>query len=463
MASNRAGKVNKGSVNSSSTKIIGSRHRSSEATHVLLRELSTRKLLAIQICFLSDAARLKPLTSGRHVSFRDGNGRGQKQGEILIVGTYDEVVTEMNNQTDMNLTDSPQKRPRQDDSFEKKHNHKRGLPSNSSISSNTVEMILTRSPSPLLSILDKDVAVPLSSPTPSFPVITQTTISNSLPSKESTTAINETTIQDNTTNTASLIATQQLTPLPSGLSPLIPTQAKTSINPSSTRPVVASTTIVRKSASSDALKEIKRLQSLVKSKDAEITKLTEEMEKLKEEVKKNAEYSILLPTDDVVIQWVDYLYESIHKAEIRNQLGLDTVATELNIERESLDLCLELGGSDRISTARQIFKQCIDYDEAIQQEHCWQNIDEDLILKICRFVREFFGVNLKFGDDYVRESLSNMMRKDSWKLRNPDKLKTKVKQSRSKHRKTSSKQGEETYSDGYNGSSYVGDDDDEHF
>jgi hypothetical protein len=85
----------------------------------------------------------------------------------------------------------------------------------------------------------------------------------------------------------------------------------------------------------------------------------------------------------MVIQWVDYLYESIHKEEIRSQIDLDVAADGLGIERELIDLCLELAGGDRISTARQLFKHCTDYDEAIQKEHSWQHIDEDLVIKIC--------------------------------------------------------------------------------
>ncbi len=94
-------------------------------------------------------------------------------------------------------------------------------------------------------------------------------------------------------------------------------------------------------------------------------------------------FIVVIPTDNVVIQWVDYLYESIHKDEIRDQLDFDAVATDLGIERDSLDLCLELGGTNRISTARQLLKCCMNYDEAIRQEHCWQNIDETIVAKIC--------------------------------------------------------------------------------
>jgi hypothetical protein len=83
------------------------------------------------------------------------------------------------------------------------------------------------------------------------------------------------------------------------------------------------------------------------------------------------------------VQWIDYLYESIHKDEIRNQLDLDTAADQLGIDRESMDLCLELASGDRISTARQLFKYCTNYDEAIKHEHCWGTIDEDVVINIC--------------------------------------------------------------------------------
>jgi hypothetical protein len=77
------------------------------------------------------------------------------------------------------------------------------------------------------------------------------------------------------------------------------------------------------------------------------------------------------------------MYESVHKEEIRFQIDLDEAATNLGIDRESLDLCLELGTGDRISTARKLFKQCMDYEEDILQDHCWQSVDENVILTIC--------------------------------------------------------------------------------
>ena len=77
------------------------------------------------------------------------------------------------------------------------------------------------------------------------------------------------------------------------------------------------------------------------------------------------------------------------------------------------------------------------------------------------FVHDFFGASFKFGNDYVRESLANMMRKDSWKLRNPDKSKTKAQRLSSTSSKTSSKQNEETYGD--DDCDINCDDDDGHF
>ncbi|CAF3526353.1 unnamed protein product [Rotaria socialis] len=127
-------------------------------------------------------------------------------------------------------------------------------------------------------------------------------------------------------------------------------------------------------------------------------------------------FIVVIPTDEIVINWVDYLYESIHKTEIRNQVDLDAIAIGLNIERDTLDLCLELSG----------------------------------------FVREFFGVSHKFNDDYVRESLANMMRKDSWKFRNPDKSKPSAKQLSSTSSKAPSKKDDDTNSSG-DGVIYVDD------
>ena len=85
----------------------------------------------------------------------------------------------------------------------------------------------------------------------------------------------------------------------------------------------------------------------------------------------------------------------------------------------------------------------------------------DILFVFCLgFVREYFGVSLKFSDEYVRESLSNMMRKDSWKFRNPGKAKAQVQQLNSTNSKTSSEQIEETYGDN---DCSINNDDDENF
>ncbi|CAF3026574.1 unnamed protein product [Rotaria socialis] len=422
MASNRVGKAGKVvDSTSSSTKVIVARHRSSEATHVLLRELSTQKLVIIPISCLSDAARMKSLSSGRNVSYRDGNGRGQKQGTILIVSSHDDVLAELNNQTSMNLTNSSQDQQYQVDSFEKNYNNQHGSVSKSSIS---VESSFVRSLSSSLvqSDLSQDVDFPSLMPTLSPLDTLKTATSNSSPSECSTIVINETSMHGNMIHATGYTTAQDSSSVTPGLAPLKRAKVNVLTNQLTLRAVVPSTTT--------------RLQSLVNSKDDEISKQAEQIKKFKLEVEKNAEYSIFIPTDEIVINWVDYLYESIHKTEIRNQVDLDAIAIGLNIERDTLDLCLELS--------------------VIREEHCWHNIDENIIFKICRFVREFFGVSHKFNDDYVRESLANMMRKDSWKFRNPDKSKPSAKQLSSTSSKAPSKKDDDTNSSG-DGVIYVDD------
>ena len=199
MPRTHAGKIVKQNSSSSSKTIIGSRHQLSEATHVLLRELSTQKLVTTEVSLLSRATKVKPLASGRNISFNDGNGKGQKQGEIILVGklffcfchcffilsgTYSEVLIEINNQAGINnLTESPQKQQQQqqqDNSFEQNLNDKRESAPNSSILLNGVEPSLTRLSSPLQSPISQHYAVPLSSPTSSAALTTATVTSNSL-------------------------------------------------------------------------------------------------------------------------------------------------------------------------------------------------------------------------------------------------------------------------------------------
>jgi hypothetical protein len=315
MASNCKRKIGNTNSSSLSTRIIGSRNRLSEATHILLRELSTQKPVIIEINSLSYAARMKPLTPGRNVSFRDGDGRGQKQGEILItgrlfslklyfslycsffaflLGTYDEVTAEMSNQTFTNLTNNPQKRQRLDDRSEQTSNEQHELSFISSISSNLVDTSFNQSS------CSQEFALLSPSPTSSTLGKTKTTTSSLLSSENSTTVIDETSKECNITGVDSLITTHQSIPLPSG-SPLpsasaspssMTTNSKTSRNSPASRILVASTTIKRKTVASDTLKELKRLQQLVESKDNEISKLTEQVKKLKEELEQVAQYSI---------------------------------------------------------------------------------------------------------------------------------------------------------------------------
>jgi hypothetical protein len=192
----------------------------------------------------------------------------------------------MNNHTRIDLTESPQKRQRQDDSSELNYNDKRRSIRYSSIPSNVVETRSIRSPSPLQASLSQDFAFRLPAPTLSALNTTATTVSNSLLSNCSTTASNEITMEDNVADTTAPIIMQQ--PLSPTLPPSITTTPTNSTNRSLTRTVVPSTTITRKTTPSNALNELKRVRSLVQSKDKDIKKLTEQIKKLKEEVEKNA-------------------------------------------------------------------------------------------------------------------------------------------------------------------------------
>jgi hypothetical protein len=93
-------------------------------------------------------------------------------------------------------------------------------------------------------------------------------------------------MEDNVADTTAPIIMQQ--PLSPTLPPSITTTPTNSTNRSLTRTVVPSTTITRKTTPSNALNELKRVRSLVQSKDKDIKKLTEQIKKLKEEVEKNA-------------------------------------------------------------------------------------------------------------------------------------------------------------------------------
>ncbi|CAF3526335.1 unnamed protein product [Rotaria socialis] len=246
MASNRVGKAGKVvDSTSSSTKVIVARHRSSEATHVLLRELSTQKLVIIPISCLSDAARMKSLSSGRYVSYRDGNGRGQKQGAILIVGSHDDVLAEMNNQTSMNLTNSSQDQQYQVDSFEKNYNNQHGSVSNSSIS---VESSFVRSLSSSLvqSDLSQDVDFPSLMPTLSPLDTLKTATSNSSPSECSTIVINETSMHGNMIHATGYTTAQDSSSVTPGLAPLKRAKVNVLTNQLTLRAVVPSTTTVKK-------------------------------------------------------------------------------------------------------------------------------------------------------------------------------------------------------------------------
>ncbi len=201
----------------------------------------------------------------------------------------------MNNEINSNhLTESSENFQQQDDSLEPNHNDKSEFISKSSILANVVGSTLTRSPPPLQSSIIQCSPVPYSSPTSSAAAAAATTTaaistSNSLPSKCSKTVINRISIHDNMIDTASSISVQRSSSLSSTLVPSVTTKA---IKPTGSRSLVPSTTIKRKTSSGEALKEIKHLQTTIKAKDAEITKLTEQNKKLKQEVEKFSGNSI---------------------------------------------------------------------------------------------------------------------------------------------------------------------------
>jgi len=200
----------------------------------------------------------------------------------------------MNNEINPNhLTESSENFQQQDDSLEPNHNDKSELISKSSILANVVGSTLTRSPPPLQSSTIQCSSVPYSPPTSSAAAAATTTVaiatSNSLPSKCSKTVINRISIHDDMIDTASSISVQRSSSLSSTLVPSVTTKA---IKPTGSRSLVPSTTIKRKTSSGEALKEIKHLQTTVKAKDAEITKLTEQNKKLKQELEKFSGNSI---------------------------------------------------------------------------------------------------------------------------------------------------------------------------
>jgi hypothetical protein len=200
----------------------------------------------------------------------------------------------MNNEINSNhLTESSENFQQQDDSLEPNYNDKSELISKSSVLANVVGSNLTRSPPPLQSSIIQCSPVPYSSPTSSAAAAAATTAaisnSNSLPSKCSKTVINRISIHDDMIDTASSISVQRSSSLSSTSVPSVTTKA---IKPTGSRSLVPSTTIKRKTSSGEALKEIKHLQTTIKAKDAEITKLTEQNKKLKQEVEKFSGNSI---------------------------------------------------------------------------------------------------------------------------------------------------------------------------
>lgn len=208
-----------------------------------------------------------------------------------MLGTYNEVVIEMNNQTSTNdSTDRPESLQQQINPVQQNHNDMNVPVSNSPILSNIVESIPARSPSPFLLCIDENTSVPSPSAISSAVTTKTTTLtSDSLLAKYSTTTSDEIPLQNNLINTDSSITIQRSS-LSSAESPSLTKTIQN--NRAASRILAPSTTIKRMMASSEAIKEIKLLQSTVNLRDAEIKKLKDQNEQLKNELEKMSKCSM---------------------------------------------------------------------------------------------------------------------------------------------------------------------------
>ncbi len=86
MPRTRAGRCTNQNSSPLCTTNIDSHGELFQPTHILLRELSTQKLVIIEIKLLSNAIKAKPIVIGNTISFRPGTGRITKKGEVILVG-----------------------------------------------------------------------------------------------------------------------------------------------------------------------------------------------------------------------------------------------------------------------------------------------------------------------------------------------------------------------------------------
>lgn len=191
----------------------------------------------------------------------------------------------------MNLTKSPLEEEGQVDLYEQTQTDRHEPVSDVSLLSKSVDISSIRSPtSPHQASLSQDYAFQSPEPVLFVSEINQSTTSGLLSPSGSNISACEKSKQDNAGHTSSSIILQRSSISES--QPVISTTSRPSNDLSASRTVVRSTTIKRKMASGDALKEIKHLQSLVKSRDEEIDQLRKQLKKIKQEVKDGAEFSM---------------------------------------------------------------------------------------------------------------------------------------------------------------------------
>ncbi|CAF2840361.1 unnamed protein product [Rotaria sp. Silwood2] len=156
-------------------------------------------------------------------------------------------------------------------------------------------------------------------------------------------------------------------------------------------------------------------QAKLKAKDAIIKNLKNKIEECNKIIANLHESSMTIPTEPLVIDWIDHMYELVHKEEIQSQLNFKQYADLLNIDEQAFNNCIQ--DKDRIKTARSIVRCFSGYEQLIAMQNAWTLIDKDKIDIVIDFVRKLFGPSLSTTDNIVRTSLSTMVRSDSWKAR----------------------------------------------
>lgn len=62
-----------------------------------------------------------------------------------------------------------------------------------------------------------------------------------------------------------------------------------------------------------------------------------------------------IPKEPLIVDWVDYLHELVHKEDIQNEVDYEDYAKKLSMDEQTLKNCIHK--KDRIRTARNIGKR----------------------------------------------------------------------------------------------------------